>query len=203
MMPPRRADPDVAVELLSTIRLVGGAITVLLVLLNALVISALIGASGMQATTTEMMALTRDMNASTTASMARLEALLSGVRTADVTGIVADARLVAADVSSIVGPVARHGNVSALVAGVAAVAGAVDAGAVARVVADAATVMHGVDGGVRALHPVAFARRVGELAELLDPGALRAVLADVRNVTAEARKIVDGLAASHNIQLKF
>jgi hypothetical protein len=198
---PKNVTPDI--KILRSIRWLGSAIAGLLLLLNVLIIVFLVGSAGMQKTTVEMMDLTRDMNASTSETMARLDELLSGVTPEDVAAIVASARLVTADVSSIVGPIARHGNVSSFVSGVQAIAGAIDARAVASAVANAASIMSNANNGVQALHPVILARRVVEISQILDPVVLRGVLGDIVNVTSETRKIVDGLARTHTVELRL
>lgn len=189
-MPKNHIAPDI--QILRSVQWIGGVIAVLLVLLNLLFAVYLVKSSSM----TEMLDLSRTMNASTSVTMARAKELMSGIDPADVAAIVSD-------VHSILGPIAQSSNISALVLGVRKVAGAINATAVARVVADGASIMHNANAGVGELHLVQLARRVVEIAQIVEPDLVRTILSDIQNTTAETRKIVDGLAVSHNVQLKF
>lgn len=198
---PRIVSPDV--EMLRTIRWIGAILIVLLMVLNTLLLIMIVGSAGMQDTTSEMMDLTRDMNASTSTTMAHLTELTSGVKSEDVTTIIKSTRMVAEDISSIVGPIAKSGNVSALVAGVRAVTSAIDAHAVASAISNAASILHEANGGIRELNITRIAHQFVEIVDILDPAVMRSILNDVLNVTQETRAIVDALATSHNLQVTF
>ena len=200
-MPSRGVSPDV--EMLRAIRWIGSILIVLLLILDVLILISIVGSAGIQSTTTEMMALTRDMNKSTTTTMVRLNSLISGVKTEDVTTIVESTKAVTVDISSIVGPIASSGNVSALVAGVQAVTSAIDAHAVASMIANAAAILHEANGGIQQLNITRIAQHFVDIVDILDPVVMRTILNDILNVTAETRSIVDALATSHNLQVTF
>lgn len=200
-MPSRGVSPDV--EMLRAIRWIGSILIVLLLILDVLILISIVGSAGIQSSTTEMMALTRDMNESTTTTMVRLNGLISGVKTEDVTTIVESTKAVTVDINSIVGPIASSGNVSALVAGVQAVTSAIDAHAVASMIANAAAILHEANGGIQQLNITRIAQHFVDIVDILDPVVMRTILNDILNVTAETRTIVDALATSHNLQVTF
>lgn len=196
---PKTPPVAVDVEILRSILALGSIIAFLLLLNNGLFICYMIMSSSMG----EMLDLSRSMNATTGRTMTKAHELMSGLEPDDIAVIVGHVRSITSDVDLMIGPVAAHSNMSALVSGIRKVAGAIDIRAVAAIVADAASIMHTANQGVSELHPAILARRIVELVRIIDPAQVRTVLDDILNVTAETRKIVDGLATTHNVQLKF
>ncbi len=182
-MPPLRGDE----EIIKHLRIFGSLVLLLLTLLNVLFLVNMIGSAEK---VDKMLALSRDMNASTSRTMGRIHDLLEGIEPSQTQAIVANALQVSEDLRFIVGSVANSGNLTALTKNVKKVVAAIDTNALSAALGDAATIAHALTGS---------AQRVKTVVALIDPAVVREIVDNVRNVTHEMRRV----ASSHNLRLNF
>lgn len=179
-------------ELIRTVKCVGGIAIALLVTLNALMLAFIIGAKEMGSSTSDMMALSQDMNASTTKTMARIHHLLTNVTSEDVDAIVGNTMHLSGDLSSMVGEVVASdgGNLTEIVAGVRTIVGSVDTATVTTIVRDAAQILHNARSALLALNVTAAAERVSDTLDGLDPQVVNGIVARTSTIVDTAH---DGL----------
>ncbi len=162
--------------MLKSIQILGIVIAVELAVLVVLQLVFVLGSSGMQETTTEMLALSRDVNASTTKSMGKMESLMSGVTPMDVQAIVNDTRRAVAGASDILGSVAESGNVTALVDGVRHVVLSINVTSLTAILSDSSSIAHLVDMVLSSVNVKAIALRIAEIVSLMDPTVVQSML---------------------------
>ena len=176
---PLEPNPELR-ELRRTIWWVAAILGALLLALNIMIGIFVFGSASMAKTTTEMLELSRSMNESTTTSMTRLSELLSGVNAQMVETIVTNAVRVSSDVATLTGPLASTMNTTHVASALGNVLNSIDTASVALVT-----------------------RRMGEVAQVVAPAAIRLILEDASQTMKQVRALADRIAERHNIQLLF